>query len=48
MSHKLIQLAIAQLATLEKLTEDADNAEALSAFIANIKTTLTLATSADK
>jgi hypothetical protein len=45
MNVKLIHLALAQLSTLDKLVEDADNAEALSALIDNIKTTLTLAVS---
>lgn len=48
MNTKLIQLAIAQLSTLEKMTEDADNAEAVAALIDNIRATLALAASAEK
>ncbi len=48
MNTKLIKLAIDQLSTLEKFTEESDNTEGIAAMIANIKATLTLVTSTEK
>lgn len=42
MNTKLVDLAIAQLTTLEKFVEDADNSDGLNAIIDNIKSTLAL------